>query len=131
MNNEEKDRIKEYIVIFKNLIAPYLKPTVAVASYVYPYSNGVVIMFQFNFQALTETRFEPECHSLKEVVDKYGLDVKGISIDNLHNQHPIIFSGQNVLSVKGYESREWSSERANSLVETIIESIRKRDANKN
>lgn len=126
MTEEQKRRIEEYIVIFKNLLTPYLKPTVAIATNVYPFTNGVVLMFELNFDAKTDTTFNSKSHLLSDVVNKYNLDLDGIPIDELLTRHSIIFKGTTILSIKGYDVNQWSEGRAKSVVSDIIKNIKEK-----
>ncbi|MBD5281040.1 MAG: hypothetical protein HDS35_10950 [Bacteroides sp.] len=120
MTEEQKKTIQEYTVIFKNLMAPYLKPNVAIATTIYPFSCGVVLLFQFNKDADTKTEFMPEVDSLQNVVATYNIDLKGNDLDKLQEKHSIIFSGRSIVSVKNYNENSWTEKRAESIVKRII-----------
>lgn len=123
MTRDQKKRIEEYIVMFKNFLAPYLKPTVAVETTVYPFLQGVVLRFQLNFEAKTETLFKKEVQHLKDLIQKYRLDLNGVSTGDALRKHTIIFKGNTILSVKGYDPEQWNEERAKTIVTNIVKII--------
>ncbi len=51
------------------------------------------------------------------------MDLNGVSTGDALRKHTIIFKGNTILSVKGYDPEQWNEERAKTIVTNIVKII--------
>lgn len=124
MLRDREEMIRKYLVTFKNMLAPSLKPEVAIRTNVYPYADGVLLDMQFNLNGIDSTTINPDRNTLNQVLQEAKITIPNDVMASGDN-HRMCFYGNRILSLKKYDNHLWTPKRASQVVNSIVNAIMK------
>lgn len=128
MTKGQEEMIRKYVVTFKNLLAPALKPQVAIRTNIYPYNSGLLLDMQFNLDGDDSTTFHKENNTINEILVEHNIDLPP-DVLTATDSHRMCFYGNRILSLKSLAAHLWTPKRANGVVQSIVSAISKAQAN--
>ncbi|WP_343330359.1 hypothetical protein [Polaribacter staleyi] len=116
-----KNKIQHYINNFRRKISPYLKKDIGLKTIVYPYSKGVLLLFEFGPNVQNKDEYRSKSEKISEVLKKTKITFFGETNDNLTFQgtNTVMFDN-NIAIIKDLTDNEWTDKQASDDVSKIL-----------
>ena len=116
----DRQEIQNYINNFRRLISQFLKPDVGIQSIIYPYDNGVVIVYELGLNLQNKDDFRSNSKDVFEALKRTNLFENDEHNNSSFGGTNIFLIKNKIVVIKDEKPQEWSEERARLDIGKII-----------